>query len=215
METARPPILIHCRSGKDRTGVIVAAVLKLLGYPDEAILEEYHLSQGLERPSAALPSLLQSTLNGFRDRKQRWCRGVDVVQLGKNLCGQLGLVEQDVGGGGQELAYLTRRAQYLHGATKTMQEQAHTQQLCKAMLDVCQAIMTFNFNTNSLGPRLRALMWRGWALERLERWEEAHATYDQALSLCVEETAASGDQQETRHKFLTQRRAACKCAIIG
>ena len=40
------PVLIHCTSGKDRTGVVVAAVLKILNIPDEAIIEEYLLSEG-------------------------------------------------------------------------------------------------------------------------------------------------------------------------
>ncbi len=40
------PILIHCLSGKDRTGIVVAAILKVLGIPNETIIEEYLLSEG-------------------------------------------------------------------------------------------------------------------------------------------------------------------------
>ena len=43
------PVLIHCTSGKDRTGVVVAALLKILGIPDEVIIEEYLLSEGAVR----------------------------------------------------------------------------------------------------------------------------------------------------------------------
>lgn len=42
------PILIHCTSGKDRTGVITAAILKLFDIPDEIIIKEYLLSNGVE-----------------------------------------------------------------------------------------------------------------------------------------------------------------------
>ncbi len=40
------PILIHCTSGKDRTGVVVSALLKILEVPDKVIIEEYLLSEG-------------------------------------------------------------------------------------------------------------------------------------------------------------------------
>ncbi|CAA6821460.1 MAG: Protein-tyrosine phosphatase [uncultured Sulfurovum sp.] len=41
------PIYIHCTSGKDRTGVIVAVILKALGIEDKVIIEEYLLSDGI------------------------------------------------------------------------------------------------------------------------------------------------------------------------
>lgn len=44
---ARAPeggVLIHCYSGKDRTGVIVALVLALMGVPDDAIAADYALT---------------------------------------------------------------------------------------------------------------------------------------------------------------------------
>lgn len=40
------PILLHCTSGKDRTGVAVAVLLLTLGVPREVIVEEYLLSDG-------------------------------------------------------------------------------------------------------------------------------------------------------------------------
>lgn len=40
------PILIHCASGKDRTGVVVAALLRSLGLEKKLIVEEYLLSDG-------------------------------------------------------------------------------------------------------------------------------------------------------------------------
>ena len=38
------PVLVHCRLGKDRTGVFYATLLKLLGVDDETIIEDYLLS---------------------------------------------------------------------------------------------------------------------------------------------------------------------------
>ncbi len=40
------PVLFHCTSGKDRTGVVVASLLKILNVKDQFIVEEYLLSDG-------------------------------------------------------------------------------------------------------------------------------------------------------------------------
>ena len=40
------PVLVHCLSGKDRTGIVIAALLQLLGITPEVIIEEYLLSEG-------------------------------------------------------------------------------------------------------------------------------------------------------------------------
>jgi protein-tyrosine phosphatase len=39
-----PPILFHCAAGKDRTGVVAAVVLGLLGVAPDVIADDYHLS---------------------------------------------------------------------------------------------------------------------------------------------------------------------------
>lgn len=40
------PLAFHCAVGKDRTGVVAAVVLALLGVPDEVIAHDYGLSRG-------------------------------------------------------------------------------------------------------------------------------------------------------------------------
>ena len=39
------PFVVHCSAGKDRTGVIVALILSLLGVDDETVAVEYELTE--------------------------------------------------------------------------------------------------------------------------------------------------------------------------
>jgi protein tyrosine/serine phosphatase len=43
-EQQRYPVVIHCVAGKDRTGVMSALVLRVLGVPDEQIVADYALT---------------------------------------------------------------------------------------------------------------------------------------------------------------------------
>ena len=68
------PILVHCASGKDRTGVVVAVLLLTLGAPREVIVEEYLLSDGgVER------AWIEQALDGVGDVG----RYLDRVDLGR------------------------------------------------------------------------------------------------------------------------------------
>ena len=40
------PALVHCSAGKDRTGIVIALILAVLGVPDEVITADYGLSGG-------------------------------------------------------------------------------------------------------------------------------------------------------------------------
>ena len=45
-KSVRPPFYVHCAAGKDRTGVIVAAILSAVGIEKEIITQDYDLSAG-------------------------------------------------------------------------------------------------------------------------------------------------------------------------
>ena len=45
------PAIIHCNSGRDRTAIVVAVLLGILGVPDEHIAEDYARSSAGMRPS--------------------------------------------------------------------------------------------------------------------------------------------------------------------
>jgi protein-tyrosine phosphatase len=69
------PIFVHCASGKDRTGVVVAVLLLALAVPREVIVEEYLLSDGdVERP------WIERALDGVGD-VERYLDRVDLRRV--------------------------------------------------------------------------------------------------------------------------------------
>ncbi len=59
-EDLQYPVLIHCLSGKDRTGIAVAALLLIAGVSPEIIVQEYLLSEG-----AVSEALIHAALQGM------------------------------------------------------------------------------------------------------------------------------------------------------
>lgn len=59
------PFFIHCAAGKDRTGVIIGAILSLLNIDSEQIQEDYALSDGSIYPELFAESLFQFTQNNY------------------------------------------------------------------------------------------------------------------------------------------------------
>lgn len=50
IEPTTAPCLIHCTSGKDRTGLIAAFILLAVGVPEDAIVADYQMSDGERQP---------------------------------------------------------------------------------------------------------------------------------------------------------------------
>ena len=73
------PVLIHCTSGKDRTGVVVAALLTIAGIDRSMIVEEYLLSDGEVRSS-----WIEMALDGFIDPESYFNR-VDLQAVVRRL----------------------------------------------------------------------------------------------------------------------------------
>ena len=49
----KTPLLVHCSAGKDRTGIVVALLLTVLGVPRAHILEDYELTAHFHPPAKA------------------------------------------------------------------------------------------------------------------------------------------------------------------
>ncbi len=57
-------VFIHCTSGKDRTGVVVVAILLLFEIPESLIIQEYLASDGVDDSR-----LIKQAIKGFGDIK--------------------------------------------------------------------------------------------------------------------------------------------------
>jgi protein-tyrosine phosphatase len=56
-DSANHPLVFHCAAGKDRTGILSAMLLSILGVKDEDIKYDYHLST----------PYIQNVINGFKE----------------------------------------------------------------------------------------------------------------------------------------------------
>lgn len=78
-ETLKYPVLIHCLSGKDRTGIIVSSLLLILGVSIDVIEEEYLLSEGEVKLS-----LIRQAIEGFQDINS-YFKGIDIDKVRDNI----------------------------------------------------------------------------------------------------------------------------------
>ncbi len=72
------PVYVHCTSGRDRTGIVVAAALWLIDVPLSVVVEEFLLSDGAER------SAIEGALDGLV--RPGPALGVDRGRLRDALC---------------------------------------------------------------------------------------------------------------------------------
>jgi len=75
------PVYVHCRSGRDRTGVVVAAALFALGVPSSVIRKEYLLSDG------ANSVLIARALEGLASFKFTGAHGREALQQSLGVSG--------------------------------------------------------------------------------------------------------------------------------
>ena len=95
-ERAAYPAVFHCTAGKDRTGVLAAIVLSVLGVPDDVIADDYAATEpAMER---MLAYLLETYPNGRDEIERRAatmlaCRPEAMHEFLTNLRARYGAVE--------------------------------------------------------------------------------------------------------------------------
>ncbi|MBK6660207.1 MAG: tyrosine-protein phosphatase [Proteobacteria bacterium] len=102
------PHLVHCASGKDRTGLLVAFVLLAVGVPLDVVFEDYHLSNGDWQPlDMFAPAARQDTIAAVMAAPREYLQsGLDAIA---ERCGDMDTyLEQWLGFGTREKDALAR-----------------------------------------------------------------------------------------------------------
>jgi protein-tyrosine phosphatase len=86
------PLVFHCVAGKDRTGVIAALVLALLGVADHDIADDYHLSEAAEPASWAYHTRDRIDLRPYRWQRITVSPRVGILNLFDDLRSKYGSV---------------------------------------------------------------------------------------------------------------------------
>lgn len=73
------PLYVHCLSGRDRTGVVIATLLRICGVSSIYIIEEYHISIGTEKTDH-----INMALEGITDL-DRYFRGINLSKVRDSL----------------------------------------------------------------------------------------------------------------------------------
>jgi len=78
------PVLVHCLSGKDRTGIVIATLLTILGVDCEVVIEEYLLSEGEVKRE-----WIEQALDGL-GKVEAFFDAVDLALVRRNLLASQG-----------------------------------------------------------------------------------------------------------------------------
>lgn len=97
LDTQKLPVLIHCREGKDRSGLVIAILMGILGVSEKSIVEEYLKSETtrklfakyrpFSRPKAEYIGALLKTINQRYTSFQNYAE--EELGLDKSECEQL------------------------------------------------------------------------------------------------------------------------------
>jgi protein-tyrosine phosphatase len=111
-EAADGGVLVHCQGGRDRTGIVVALLLALVGVPDDVIAADYAASED------ALQPMYREWIDAADDRgerkhrerivRERACRPELMLRVLARLRERYGSVETYLFGGGATEAQLAR-----------------------------------------------------------------------------------------------------------
>eukprot|EP00928_Gymnodinium_smaydae_P076566 TRINITY_DN59606_c0_g1_i1.p1 TRINITY_DN59606_c0_g1~~TRINITY_DN59606_c0_g1_i1.p1 ORF type:complete len:316 (-),score=36.19 TRINITY_DN59606_c0_g1_i1:119-1033(-) len=152
------PVLIHCKHGRDRTGVAIAVLLTILGVSRYAVTEEFLLTEGADAKD------LQRTFAGIKERG-----GVD-----KYFEGML-----DLEAIRRHLSWThvkcVRRRLFKEAMLATKYKDSSITP-CRELVDVCECGLELKPEDTEMYACL------GWALVRLRHYSEALHAFRRGLS---------------------------------
>lgn len=159
------PVLVHCRSGKDRTGVVVASLLLILGVPEALIVREFLLSEGAEEAK------IRTSLAGIRKAggpdkyfgPARGDAGLDLELIRRRLTA--GEVDAEVSWLRQEVELMCRLAREAAKAHEHSEAEYWRGEVAGSAAELAGRLPP--------GEAAAALFYRGWALSQSQRIEEA------------------------------------------
>jgi len=211
---------VHCHTGRDRTGIVIAALLFVLGIPNDIIQQEYKLCFGHR---SGLLFVYNSTC------KSRWLRGVDVKRIRQLFSVPTALPSM------QKMLSLKLEAKYLKGRLQTLHkmlrgafvEDKLQHALCRLLVDFCDAKLRViserdTINQDSKSSKLNTQMismktWlkKAWALQQLCDFPSAITAYDMALSLLDSpfNDCATADVIDVRITLVEQQKSICKTQL--
>eukprot|EP00746_Dinoflagellata_sp_MGD_P165028 gnl/MRDRNA2_/MRDRNA2_94063_c0_seq1.p1 gnl/MRDRNA2_/MRDRNA2_94063_c0~~gnl/MRDRNA2_/MRDRNA2_94063_c0_seq1.p1 ORF type:complete len:487 (+),score=106.06 gnl/MRDRNA2_/MRDRNA2_94063_c0_seq1:84-1544(+) len=165
------PVLIHCRAGRDRTGVVIATLLLVLGVPKDTIVQEFLLSSDAKEENIRL------TLQGI-------AASGGIEQYVKNEV-DLNLVRQNLqslgeAAHGEELQHLRAECNRLFRHAKAAEKSHDTHEASCAQ----EALRMVCLRGSTLAPQELAFhAGAGWASARLGRLLDAEACLKRGIEL--------------------------------
>merc|ERR1712194_295089 len=167
------PVLIHCKHGRDRTGVVVAVLLVILGVPRHAIMEDFLLTDGADA------SNLHRTFAGIKERGGvgNYFEGVLKLEAIRTHLSWTHVKDM--------------RRQLFKDAMRTSKHHDHITHYCRLMVEACECGLKLKPEDAEMFAGL------GWALVRLGRHGEARQAFTNGLRL-----AASVDVKEAIVKMM-------------
>uniref|UniRef100_A0A7S0FA73 Tyrosine specific protein phosphatases domain-containing protein n=1 Tax=Pyrodinium bahamense TaxID=73915 RepID=A0A7S0FA73_9DINO len=153
----QPPVLIHCKHGRDRTGVVVAVLLLILGASPAAVVQEFMLSEGAKERH------LRVALDGIRE-----AGGVDAY-----FKGRLDLEAIRKQWSSSHIRHRSRG--FYRSAQQAARHGTDPQPWCESLLTECKR----GLELDPEDPEIHAAA--GWALGRLGLCGEARQAFSRGL----------------------------------
>lgn len=155
------PILVHCKHGRDRTGVVVAVLLMILGVPKEAIKQEFLLTEDAEAVD------LKKTFDGIVKRG-----GIDKYFEG--------MLDLEAIRGHLSFSHIQQnRRLFFKESAQALKDKTDPSFSCESLLEACRCGLRLKPDDVEMHAGV------GWALVHLDRRDEACQAFSEGLRLAA------------------------------